>query len=903
VPLRALLIAFVLTIPICPIQRGRAAVTPPQGFRTLFSGKDLSGWHGMPHFDPRKLAAMSDEERAEKLAAWMEELKAHWRVENGEVINDGKGPYLTTDEQFGDMELLIEYKTVAKADSGIYLRGTPQVQIWDYTQEGGKWNRGADRGSGGLFNNSNGAPGRIPLVRADAPFGQWNRFRIVQVGDRTSVWLNDKLVVDHAVMENYWDRSRLLFAKGPIQLQTHGGEIRWRNIFVREIPPDEATAILEAQDADGFEPVFDGKSFEGWTGAVENYEVKNGAIVCKPGKGGVIYTKEEYEDFVVRLEIKLPPAGNNGLAIRYPGAGRAAYDGMCELQVIDTEHPKYAKLDPRQSHGSAYAMVAAHRGYLRPTGQWNFQQVTVKGSTVKVELNGYTILDTDLSKVTEFLKNRPHPGKDLKSGHFGFAGHQDPVQFRNIRIKRLDSKTSGEPNAKAWPQFRGYNASGRAVSHAKLPTKIGPESRVVWKVALPPGHSSPVVFGDRIYVTAVRNEKLLTIGLDRKDGQILWEVEAPYETLELIHPIGSYAQSSPVTDGERVVSLFGSCGLFCYDTRGNLLWKKPMGPFNNGFGAGSSPIIVDDWIILSQDHDTDSFLAAIDKRTGRTVWKTDRSEFPRNYCTPVIWEVDGKKQIVVAATLRVVGYDFETGKELWTVRGLSRAVCSTPVVGEDNTLYVAGWASGGDEGDRIHVAPFDEVIEERDANKNGTLEEEELPENGPIQRRFPQVDRDKSGSVTKKEFEYYRNLFDTGRNVVLAVKPGGRGDVTGSHMLWEYRKFVPFCASPLYENGYLFAVKDGGILTSLNPRTGEPLQTKRVAGTGKYFCSPVAGDGKIYLLDQRGTLSVVSAWAEWKVLATADFGEDAYATPAIVDGRIYLRTTGHLFCFGNEGSQ
>lgn len=214
---------------------------PPEGFRALFNGKDLTGWYGL---NPHSVAKLTGEKKDAALQKMREEFAEHWTVENGELVNSGTGPYATTQEEFGDIELLIEYKTVAKADSGIYLRGTPQVQIWDTTKEGGKWDRNADKGSGGLFNNSKDKPGQLPLVHADKPFGEWNRFRIRQVGDKTWVWLNDKLVVDGAVMENYWDRSKPLPAKGPIMLQTHGGEIRWRNIFVREIGPDEAEPAL-----------------------------------------------------------------------------------------------------------------------------------------------------------------------------------------------------------------------------------------------------------------------------------------------------------------------------------------------------------------------------------------------------------------------------------------------------------------------------------------------------------------------------------------------------------------------------------------------------------------------------------------------------------------------------------
>jgi hypothetical protein len=413
---------------------------PPKGFIPLFNGKDLSGWHGMPHFDPYKLAAMPESERMAQIDKWTTDAKKHWTVEGGELANDGNGAYLTTDKDFGDIELVVEYKTVPKADSGIYFRATPQVQIWDYTKEGGKWNLGADKGSGGLWNNSPGAPGKDPLVLADKPFGEWNSFRILMVGERVTVYLNDKLVVDHARLENFWKPKSPLPRQGPIQLQTHGGEIRWRNMFVREIPAAEANEILRSKGTAGFVDVFNGKDFTGWAGPIDQYEVKDGAVVCRPKKGGTIYTKDEYADFVARVEYRLPPAGNNGLAIRYPGHGDTAYVGMCEIQVLDDTSPKYAKLDPRQYNGSAYGMVPAHRGYLRPVGEWNFEEATIQGPTIKVELNGTLILDTDLSTVTQYMGNHQHPGKDRSSGHFGFAGHNDPVAFRHIQIKNLDKK-------------------------------------------------------------------------------------------------------------------------------------------------------------------------------------------------------------------------------------------------------------------------------------------------------------------------------------------------------------------------------------------------------------------------------------------------------------------------------
>jgi Domain of Unknown Function (DUF1080) len=420
-------------------KQGARTNQAPAGFTALFNGSDFTGWHGLKTMDPRKFAALGSEQKAARLAEGAEDQREHWRVENDVIINDGQGAYLTSDKDYGDIELLVDFKIGLQGDSGVYLKGTPQIQIWDATEP--RYARmGADKGSGGLWNNSAGAPGKDPLVRADKPIGEWNTFRIIQVGERVSVFLNNKLVVDHARLENFWDRNLPLPARGPIQLQTHDHEIHWRNIYVREIPPLEANEILAKHGVDGFQPIFNGRNLADWAGPVEHYEVVGGVLKCKPHQGGTIYYNKEYTDFMARLEFKLPPGGNNGLAIRYPGGhGDTAYHGMCELQILDDGAAQYAStLDPRQAHGSAYGMVPAHRGYLRPVGQWNFEEVTVKGSTIKVELNGTVILDTDLSKVKDFMANSPHPGKDRTSGFFGFAGHHDPVEFKGVAIKALN---------------------------------------------------------------------------------------------------------------------------------------------------------------------------------------------------------------------------------------------------------------------------------------------------------------------------------------------------------------------------------------------------------------------------------------------------------------------------------
>jgi outer membrane protein assembly factor BamB len=452
-----------------------------------------------------------------------------------------------------------------------------------------------------------------------------------------------------------------------------------------------------------------------------------------------------------------------------------------------------------------------------------------------------------------------------------------------------------------WPQFRGPNARGMAVNTRSLPIEIAPECRsLAWKVPLPPGHSSPVVTEDRIFLQAVDNNRLLTVALDRESGRKLWEQPTPFSQLEEIHRIGSHAQCTVAVQDGLVVSFFGSAGLSCFDTEGKPQWFLPLGPFKNTFGAGSSPLIADGKVILSQDHDLDSFLLAVDLKTGKTAWRVDRSDYLRNYGSPVIWTVEGKAQVVVAGTLRVTGYDLQTGAEIWRVHGIARFVSATPTVGPENILYASGFAAGNEVGgERFNVPAFNDVVAETDRNKNGTFEEEELPD-GPILMRFSQVDRDKNGSLSREEYELFRRLFAVGRNVIVAIKPGGQGDITESHVAWEQSRFVPFCASPLATESRLFTVRDKGLLTTLNLRTGGKLKEGRLEAAGDYYASPVAGDGKVYLCDEHGRLTVVSDADDWQILHTADFEENVYATPAVVDNQIFLRTASRLYCFGRR---
>lgn len=296
------------------------------------------------------------------------------------------------------------------------------------------------------------------------------------------------------------------------------------------------------------------------------------------------------------------------------------------------------------------------------------------------------------------------------------------------------------------------------------------------------------------------------------------------------------------------------------------------------------------------DQDDASFLLALDRRTGRTLWETARPGFPRGFSTPVVWEAGGAKQVVVAGTLRLVAYDPEDGKELWSVRGLARIVNTLPVIGA-GLIFVATYAPGGDSGDRIAMPSFEEFAKETDADKDGFLQLSEIPD-GPFLSRFHQIDADKDGRITPREWESMARIFDAAKNSILAVRPGGKGDVTDTGIAWTYERGAPYVPSPLFHEGLVYTVKDGAIFTCLEAPTGKVLKQGRLPAPGNYYASPVATRDRIYTVSRDGVACVVRPGAEWQVLETADLGETCMATPALAGGRIYLRTERRLYCFG-----
>jgi HEAT repeat protein len=388
-----------------------------EGFIPLFNRRDLSGWKGLVG-DPAKRAMMmpAELEKAQKLAD--ESMHIHWKVADGVLVFDGRGESLCTGKDYGDFELYVDWKIEEGGDSGIYLRGSPQVQIWGPDQ--------SLDGSGGLYNNQKN-PSK-PLVRADNPVGEWNTFHIQMVGERVTVYLNGVLVADDVVMENYWEKDKPIYPSGQIELQAHNTPLYFRNVYIRENPRDE-----------DFAPLFNGEDLTGWTGDKKGYAAEDGKIVIYPDRGsGNLYTENEYGDFILRFEFKLTPGANNGLGIRTPLQGDAAYVGM-ELQILDDTSEKYKDLQPYQFHGSIYGVVPAKQGHLKPVGEWNEQEVIAAGRRITVKLNGFTIVDADIDEAStpQTMDGRDHPGLKRQKGHIGFLGHGSRVEFRNIRIKEL----------------------------------------------------------------------------------------------------------------------------------------------------------------------------------------------------------------------------------------------------------------------------------------------------------------------------------------------------------------------------------------------------------------------------------------------------------------------------------
>ena len=450
-----------------------------------------------------------------------------------------------------------------------------------------------------------------------------------------------------------------------------------------------------------------------------------------------------------------------------------------------------------------------------------------------------------------------------------------------------------------WAQSVSYfrQDGGVAAGDHELPDDLSDSQSLVWRQPLAPGHSTPCLHGNSIFLTTYEEEyqRLSTVALRRDNGQVRWTRPLPVERIEEFHSVGSPAASSPACDEERVYVFFGSFGLVAYDHAGKRVWTHPMGPFQDEFGTSSSPIVADGKVILIEDHDIDSFVVAIDQKTGKEVWKSTREGFTRSYASPVLWEVDGRKLVVVAGALQLIAYDLSDGRPVWWVDGLSRIVDTTPAV-VGNLLYLATWTPGGDVTRRISMEPFTEALEKFDQDSDNRITESELPE-GPVLTRFFRMDLDQDGALDRQEWEKYSQVFELAQNVALSIRSGGHGNVTETHVNWIQRKGLPVVPSPVIYQDAMYMIKENGVVTCLDAATGNILRRQRIPGLGKYYASPVAGDGKVYVASERGVVSVLQVAKSMEVISSRDFKERIMATPVFDDGRIYLRTEAALYCF------
>jgi outer membrane protein assembly factor BamB len=459
-----------------------------------------------------------------------------------------------------------------------------------------------------------------------------------------------------------------------------------------------------------------------------------------------------------------------------------------------------------------------------------------------------------------------------------------------------------------WSRFRGPNGTGISAA-TNLPVEIGPDKNVAWKTPLPPGHSSPVLTSTRIFLTAHTKEKetykLLVIALERASGKLLWQREIPRLQKARLQNVNGPASPSPVTDGTNVYAFFQEFGLISFDAGGKERWRMPFGPFNMFYGFGASPILVNEKLILPVDQDLDSYLMAIHKDTGKSIWKVGRPGVISGYSTPTLVQPkNGPAQIVIPESFQLSSYAVADGKRLWWVRGLPCEMKSVASL-DGETLYVNGWGFPQNQpGQHVQTMSFEDGLKRYDANSDGFIGRDEIKGADPIDRMlspkygYDAFDLDRNGKLDAKEWDVFRMMMAS-ENGLMAITLGGQGDMTDSAVRWRYQKPVPQVPSTLLYQGALFMVNDSGILTSFNPATGDVIKQGRLKGAiDKYFSSPVGADGKVWVISQDGTVTVLSAKGDWEILAVNTLGDEVFATPAITDGKLFIRTQNMLFCFG-----
>ena len=450
-----------------------------------------------------------------------------------------------------------------------------------------------------------------------------------------------------------------------------------------------------------------------------------------------------------------------------------------------------------------------------------------------------------------------------------------------------------------WTQFRGSDGSGLCSSCGQPPTEFDPQKNVLWKTELPLGKSSPVLVGNLIFLTASEGDDLITMCLSRTSGKVQWRRSVRAARREAQHTLNDRAAPTAVADGKRVFVFFADFGLVAYDFEGKELWQLPLGPFNSQHGVVASPVYADGKVILVCDQDTDAYIIGVDADSGEIAWKTPRHVI-NGYATPIIYRpAGGPVQVIAPGSYQLTAYSVVDGEPLWFVRGLTCQPKSAPTIAGD-ILYFNGWTTGNDAGQQVELPGFDEVIASADANHDLKLAQTELPKPWQPTGSWRAIDLDRDGFLNEREWEFFRTRR-AARNGLLAVKLGGSGDVTDTHVLWRFEKSLPDVPSPLVYKDVVFLVRNGGIATTLDARTGKVLKQGRLTGAIEdYYASPIGVGDKVYIASERGKVVVLRAAGDWEILAVNEFDSDIYATPAISGGEMYIRTQNALYAIGSS---
>ncbi|MFO0941232.1 MAG: PQQ-binding-like beta-propeller repeat protein [Pirellulales bacterium] len=448
-----------------------------------------------------------------------------------------------------------------------------------------------------------------------------------------------------------------------------------------------------------------------------------------------------------------------------------------------------------------------------------------------------------------------------------------------------------------WSQFRGPNGSGVATT-GQLPIEFNKEKNLKWMTELPEGHSSPVIFERHIFLSAIENDSLLTICVDKTTGAEVWRRSATGDRKEKIDSRNNPASPTPVVDSSGVYVFFPDLGLIAYSVTGEMKWQTKIGPFSNLYGMGASPIICNGRLILVCDQNLDSYIAAFDLKNGELIWKTKRPEATSGHCSPILYQPpQGEPQVIAAGSFYLTAYSVATGNKLWWVGGLCFEMKSTPIIHGD-LVYINGYGSPQNEEDAsFKIGEFAEVLSKQDSNRDGKLNLAEMPD-ALSKDFFPAVDLDGDGNLDSREWDYFRNSLAS-KNSLMAIRLNGSGDMTTKNIVWKYYRNIPQLPSPLFTNEKLFMISDAGIVSCLDPLKGTLLKRGRLQGAaGNVYASPVVADNKIFFVTLDGKVAVTDTSSEFNILAVNDLREPCYATPAFDSNRIFIRTQRGLYAFG-----